>query len=102
MSKILLIYIIINWNVAQRAEIRNYYKSCYWKDLIKRLKEDTSVNFKVVFAGMFMIPAEFDAMCLYKLIILSSRYFKNINLFYLKMLNQKSLLMILFLFSLII
>ena len=61
-----IINIIINRNVAQRAEIRNCYKSCYGKDLIKRLKEDTSGNFKEVIAGMFMTPAEFDAMCLYK------------------------------------
>jgi annexin A7/11 len=61
-----IINIIINRNVAQRAEIRNCYKSCYGKDLIKRLKEDTSGNFKEVVAGMFMTPAEFDAMCLYK------------------------------------
>ena len=61
-----IINIIINRNVAQRAEIRNCYKSCFGKDLIKRLKEDTSGNFKEVVAGMFMTPAEFDAMCLYK------------------------------------
>ena len=61
-----IINIILNRNVAQRAEIRNCYKSCYGKDLIKRLKEDTSGNFKEVVAGMFMTPAEFDAMCLYK------------------------------------
>jgi hypothetical protein len=61
-----IINIIINRNVAQRAEIRNCYKSCYGKDLVKRLKEDTSGNFKEVIAGMFMTPAEFDAMCLYK------------------------------------
>ena len=53
-----IINIIINRNAAQRAEIRNYYKSCYGKDLIKRLKEDTSGNFKQVIAGMFMTPAE--------------------------------------------
>ena len=61
-----IINIIVNRNAAQRAEIRNYYKSCFGKDLIKRLKEDTSGNFKDVIAGMFMTPAEFDAMCLYK------------------------------------
>ena len=61
-----IINIIVNRNSAQRAEIRNYYKSCYGKDLIKRLKEDTSGNFKEVIAGMFMTPAEYDAMCLYK------------------------------------
>ena len=61
-----IINIIVNRNAAQRAEIRNYYKSCYGKDLIKRLKEDTSGNFKQVIAGMFMTPAEYDAMCLYK------------------------------------
>ena len=36
------------------------------KDLIKWLKEDISGNFKEVVGGMFIIPAEFDAMCLYK------------------------------------
>ena len=61
-----IINIIVNRNAAQRAEIRSYYKSCYGKDLIKRLKEDTSGNFKQVIAGMFMTPAEYDAMCLYK------------------------------------
>jgi annexin A7/11 len=61
-----IINIIVNRNWAQRQEIRNYYKSCYGKDLIKRLKDDTSGNFKEVVAGMFMTPAEFDAMCLYK------------------------------------
>ena len=61
-----IINIIINRNAAQRAEIRRYYKSCFGKDLIKRLKEDTSGNFKDVIAGMFMTPAEYDAMCLYK------------------------------------
>ncbi|MBR6072337.1 MAG: annexin [Acholeplasmatales bacterium] len=61
-----IINIIVNRNWAQRAEIRNCYKSCFGKDLIKRLKEDTSGNFKEVVAGMFMTPAEFDAMCLYK------------------------------------
>jgi len=61
-----IINMIVNRNAAQRAEIRNYYKSCYGKDLIKRLKEDTSGNFKQVIAGMFMTPAEYDAMCLYK------------------------------------
>ena len=61
-----IINLIVNRNYAQRAEIRRCYKSCYGKDLIKRLKEDTSGNFKDVVAGMFMTPAEFDAMCLYK------------------------------------
>ena len=61
-----IINIIVNRNYAQRAEIRRCYKSCYGKDLIKRLKEDTSGNFKDVVAAMFMTPAEFDAMCLYK------------------------------------
>ena len=61
-----IINIIVNRNAAQRAEIRNCYKSCFGKDLIKRLKEDTSGNFKEVIAGMFMTPAEYDAMCLYK------------------------------------
>jgi annexin A7/11 len=61
-----IINIIVNRNGAQRAAIRNCYKSCYGKDLIKRLKEDTSGNFKQVIAGMFMTPAEYDAMCLYK------------------------------------
>ena len=61
-----IINIIVNRNAAQRAIIRNCYKSCYGKDLIKRLKEDTSGNFKQVIAGMFMTPAEYDAMCLYK------------------------------------
>jgi len=61
-----IINIIVNRNWAQRSEIRNCYKSLYGKDLIKRLKEDTSGNFKEVVSGMFMTPAEFDAMCLYK------------------------------------
>ena len=61
-----IINLIVNRTVAQRAEIRNCYKSCFGKDLIKRLKEDTSGNFKQVIAGMFMTPAEYDAMCLYK------------------------------------
>ena len=61
-----IINVIVNRNWAQRAEIRRCYKSCYGKDLIKRLKEDTSGNFKEVIAGMFMTPAEYDAMCLYK------------------------------------
>ena len=61
-----IINIIVSRNAAQRAEIRNCYKSCYGKDLIKRLKEDTSGNFKEVIAGMFMTPSEYDAMCLYK------------------------------------
>ena len=61
-----IINIIVNRNSAQRAEIRRCYKSCYGKDLIQRLKDDTSGNFKQVIAGMFMTPAEYDAMCLYK------------------------------------
>ena len=61
-----IINVIINRNAAQRAEIRRTYKACFGKDLIKRLKEDTSGNFKDVVAAMFMTPAEFDAMCLYK------------------------------------
>ena len=61
-----IINLIINRNWAQRAEIRRCYKSCYGKDLIKRLKEDTSGNFKEVVGGMFMTPPEYDAMCLYK------------------------------------
>ena len=61
-----IINLIVNRNAAQRAEIRRCYKSCYGKDLIKRLREDTSGNFKQVIAGMFMTPAEYDAMCLYK------------------------------------
>ena len=61
-----IIDIIVNRNVAQRAEIRRCYKSCFGKDLIARLKEDTSGNFKQVIAGMFMTPAEYDAYCLYK------------------------------------
>jgi hypothetical protein len=61
-----IINLIVNRTVAQRAEIRNCYKSCFGKDLIKRLKEDTSGNLKQVIAGMFMTPAEYDAMCLYK------------------------------------
>ena len=61
-----IINLILNRNAAQRAEIRRCYKSCFGKDLISRLKEDTSGNFKQVIAGMFMTPAEYDAMCLYK------------------------------------
>ena len=60
-----IINIIVNRNAAQWQEIRNCYKSCYGKDLIKRLREDTSGNFREVVAGMFMTPAEFDALCLY-------------------------------------
>ena len=41
-----IINLIINRNAVQRFEIRQFYKSCYGKDLIKRLKEDTSGNFK--------------------------------------------------------
>ena len=61
-----IINIVVNRNVAQRAEIRRYYKSCFGKDLIHRLREDTSGNFRNVIAGMFMTPAEYDAFCLYK------------------------------------
>ena len=61
-----IINIIVNRNYAQRAEIRRCYKASYGKDLIKRLKEDTSGNFKDVVAGMFMTPPEYDATCLYK------------------------------------
>jgi len=61
-----IINIIVNRNAAQRAEIRNCYKSCFGKDLIQRLKDDTSGNFKQVIAGMFMTPPEYDAFCLYK------------------------------------
>ena len=61
-----IINIIVNRNAAQRAEIRNCYKSCFGKDLIQRLKDDTSGNFKQVIAGMFMTPPEYDAYCLYK------------------------------------
>ena len=61
-----IINIIVNRNYMQRAAIRQAYKSCYGKDLVKRLKDDTSGNFKDVITGMFMTPAEFDAMWLYK------------------------------------
>jgi len=61
-----IINIIINRNRAQRQEIRRTYKACFGKDLIKRLKEDTSGNFKQVISAMFMSPAEYDAYCLYK------------------------------------
>ena len=61
-----IINIIVNRNAAQRAEIRRCYKSLFGKDLIKRLREDTSGNFREVIAGMFMTPAEYDAMWLYK------------------------------------
>ena len=61
-----IINIIVNRNGLQRAEIRRRYKAMYGKDLIKRLKEDTSGNFKDVVSGMFMSPAEYDATCLYK------------------------------------
>jgi annexin A7/11 len=61
-----IIDIIVNRNWAERLAIRSCYKSSYGKDLVKRLKEDTSGNFKDVVAGMFMTPAEYDAMCLYK------------------------------------
>ena len=61
-----IINVIINRNAAQRAEIRRTYKACFGKDLIKRLKEDTSGNFKEVICAMFMTPAEYDAYCLYK------------------------------------
>ena len=61
-----IINIICNRNGLQRAEIRRRYKALYGKDLIKRLKEDTSGNFKDVVAGMFMTPSEYDATCLYK------------------------------------
>ena len=61
-----IINLILSRNVAQRAEIRRCYKSCFGKDLIARLKEDTSGNFKQVIAALFMTPAEYDAMCLYK------------------------------------
>ena len=61
-----IINIIVNRNYMQRAAIRQAYKSCYGKDLVKRLKDDTSGNFKDVITGMFMTPAEYDAMWLYK------------------------------------
>ena len=61
-----IINIIINRNMAQRQEIRRAYKACFGKDLIKRLEEDTSGNFKQVIKAMFMTPAEYDAYCLYK------------------------------------
>jgi len=61
-----IINIIVNRNGLQRQEIRRCYKASYGKDLIKRLKDDTSGNFKDVVAGMFMTPAEYDATCLYK------------------------------------
>ena len=61
-----IIGVIVNRNGPQRTEIRRCYKSMYGKDLIERLKEDTSGNFKEVIAGMFMTPAEYDAVCLYK------------------------------------
>ena len=61
-----IINVIVNRNVAQRAEIRRTYKACFGKDLIKRLKEDTNGNFKDVICAMFMSPAEYDAYCLYK------------------------------------
>ena len=61
-----IINLVCSRNAQQRAEIRRTYKACYGKDLIKRLKEDTSGNFKDVVEGMFMTPAEYDAMCLYK------------------------------------
>ena len=61
-----IINVIVNRNAAQRAEIRRVYKACFGKDLIKRLKEDTSGNFKDIICAMFMTPAEYDAYCLYK------------------------------------
>ena len=61
-----IISVIVNRNGPQRAEIRRRYKCMYGKDLIERLKEDTSGNFKDVISGMFMTPAEYDAVCLYK------------------------------------
>ena len=61
-----IISIIVNRNAAQRAEIRRTYKACFGKDLIKRLKEDTSGNFKDIICAMFMTPPEYDAYCLYK------------------------------------
>ena len=61
-----IINIICNRNGVQRAAIRARYKALFGKDLIKRLKEDTSGNFKDVVAGMFMTPSEYDATCLYK------------------------------------
>ena len=61
-----IINIIVNRNMAQRQEIRRAYKACFGKDLIKRLQEDTSGNFKQVISAMFMTPAEYDAYCLYK------------------------------------
>ena len=60
-----IINVIVNRNGLQRAEIRRRYKALYGKDLIKRLKEDTSGNFKDIVAGMFMTPSEYDATCLY-------------------------------------
>ena len=61
-----IINVIVNRNSVQRAEIRRVYKACFGKDLIKRLKEDTSGNFKDIICAMFMTPAEYDAYCLYK------------------------------------
>ena len=61
-----IINVIANRNAAQRAEIRRVYKACFGKDLIKRLKEDTSGNFKDIICAMFMTPAEYDAYCLYR------------------------------------
>ena len=61
-----IINIILNRNRAQRQEIRRTYKACFGKDLIKRLQEDTSGNFKQVISALFMTPAEYDAYCLYK------------------------------------
>ena len=61
-----IINIIVNRSGPQRAEIRRCYKASFGRDLINRLKEDTSGNFKDVVTGMFMTPAEYDATCLYK------------------------------------
>ena len=61
-----IIGVIARTNSTERAIIRNLYTQTYGENLIKRLDEENSGNFKKCVVGAFMTPTEYDAYCLYK------------------------------------
>ena len=61
-----IINLICQRTNSQRQQIKQYYISCYGRDLIQDLKKELSGNFENVVVAMFQTPPEYDAECLHK------------------------------------
>ena len=59
-----IVKVIASTNNQERALIRRLYTQKYNEDLIKRLQDELSGDFREAAVGSFMTPTEYDAYCL--------------------------------------